>query len=58
MSTKRRAVKDDAGKTKEAAGRVTDNRDLKTKGLTDQDRAEMKKSLENAGYKVKDAVTE
>jgi len=58
MSTKDRTAEDDTGKTKEAAGSVTGDRDLKKEEITDQARTEMKRSLENAGYKVKDAVTE
>jgi uncharacterized protein YjbJ (UPF0337 family) len=60
MSTKDRALnraQDAKDRVKEAAGTITDNRDLKNKGVTDQAKAEMKKNLEDAGYKVKDAVT-
>jgi uncharacterized protein YjbJ (UPF0337 family) len=42
---------------KEAADSITGNRDRKNKGVTDQAKAEMKESLEDAGYKVKDVVT-
>ena len=38
------------GKTKEAAGKVTGNRKLETKGKTDQAKAKVKKT----GEKVKD----
>jgi uncharacterized protein YjbJ (UPF0337 family) len=58
MSTKNRPAEDDTGSTKEVAVRVTGSHDLNSKEITDQDRAEMQKSLENAGYKAKDAVTE
>jgi uncharacterized protein YjbJ (UPF0337 family) len=60
MSTKDRAsnrAQDAKGRLKEAAGSIACNRDLKNKGVTDQAKAEMKKNLEDAGYKVKDAVT-
>jgi hypothetical protein len=58
MSDKRKASEDDTSRTKEAANRTTNNRDPVKKGLSDQDRADMKKSLEDAGYKAKDVVTE
>jgi uncharacterized protein YjbJ (UPF0337 family) len=58
MSTKGTPAEDDTGNTKEAAGPVAGNGDIEKQGLTDQDRAEMKESLENAGYKVKDAVSD
>ncbi len=58
MSVNSRAAEDDTGRTKEAAGRVIDDCDLEEKGLTDQDRAEMKQNLEYAGYTVKDDVAE
>jgi uncharacterized protein YjbJ (UPF0337 family) len=61
MGTKDRAsnrAQEAKGRAKEAAGSITGNRDLKNKGVTDQAKAEMKESLEDAGYKVKDAVTE
>ena len=60
MSTKDRAsngAQDARGRVKEAEGSLTANRDLKNKGVTDQAKADMKKSLEDAGYKVKGAVT-
>jgi uncharacterized protein YjbJ (UPF0337 family) len=50
-------AQDAKGRVKEAAGSVTGNRDLENKGKTDQAKAEMKKNLEDAGYKVQDAVT-
>ena len=59
MSTQDRAsnrAQDAKGRVKEAAGGITGNRDLKNKGVTDQAKADMKKSLEDAGYKVKGAV--
>jgi hypothetical protein len=58
MATENRSTVDDTSRTEKAAGRVASNREPKKEGLSDQDRAEMKKSLEDAGYKVKDAVTE
>jgi uncharacterized protein YjbJ (UPF0337 family) len=60
MSNKDRAsnrAQDAKGRVKEAAGSITGNRDLKNKGVTDQAKAEMKVSLEDAGYKVKGAAT-
>jgi uncharacterized protein YjbJ (UPF0337 family) len=60
MSTKDRAsnrARDAKGRVKETAGGITGNRDLKNKGVMDQAKAEMKESLEDAGYKVKDTVT-
>jgi len=59
MGTKDRASNrtDAKGQTEEAVGRITGNRDLKNEDTTEQAKAEMKKNLEDAGYKVKDAVT-
>ena len=60
MSTEDRAsnrAQDAKGRIKEAAGIITGNRDLENKGKTDQAKAEMKKNLEDAWYKVQDAVT-
>jgi uncharacterized protein YjbJ (UPF0337 family) len=60
MSTKDRAsnrAQDAKGRVKEAAGRITGHHDLKNKGMTDQAKAGMKKSLEDAGYKVEGAAT-
>ena len=48
------AAQDAAGKAKEAAGRLTDNKRLETEGKVDQASAEVKKHAE----KAKDAVTE
>jgi uncharacterized protein YjbJ (UPF0337 family) len=50
-------AQDAKGRVKEAAGSITGNRDLENEGVTDQAKAEMKKNLEDAGYKVKGAVT-
>jgi uncharacterized protein YjbJ (UPF0337 family) len=50
-------AQDAKDRVKEAAGTITGDRDLKNKGKLDQAKAEMKKNLEDAGYKVKDAVT-
>jgi uncharacterized protein YjbJ (UPF0337 family) len=36
---------------------VTGDRDVEKGGLTDQARDEMKRNLEDLGYKAKDAVT-
>jgi uncharacterized protein YjbJ (UPF0337 family) len=58
MSVNSRAAEDDTGRTKEAACSVIGDCDLEEKRLTDQDRAEMKKNLEYAGYTVKDDVAE
>jgi len=63
MSTKDRAsnrAQDAKGRVKEAAGRVTGNRDLKNKGKTDQAKAGAKnvgEDLKDAAHKVKKAVT-
>jgi uncharacterized protein YjbJ (UPF0337 family) len=60
MGTKDRAsnrAQEAKGRAKEAAGSMTGNRDLKNKGVSDQAKAEMKESLEDAGYKVKGAAT-
>jgi uncharacterized protein YjbJ (UPF0337 family) len=54
MSTKDRASnrdQDAKGRVEEAAGTIRGNRDLEKKGVTDQAKAEMKKNLEDAGYK-------
>ncbi len=58
MSPKDSAAVEDTGKANEAADSVTGDGDVKKEEITEQDRARMKRSLENAGYKVKDAVTE
>ncbi len=64
MSTQDKAtnrVQDVKGRLKEAAGRLTGNRDLKNKGKADEAKAGMKKAGENvkdAAHEVKDAVTE
>jgi uncharacterized protein YjbJ (UPF0337 family) len=63
MSTKDRGsdgAQDPKGRVTKAVGSVTGNRDLENKSTTDQVKAGMKtakKNLEDAGYKVKDAVT-
>jgi hypothetical protein len=60
MSTKDRGsngTQDPKGRVTKAVGRITD---LENKSTTDQVKAGMKtakKNLEDAGYKVKDAVT-
>ena len=62
MSTKDRAsngAQDPKGRVTKAVGSITDP-DLENKSTTDQVKAGMKtakKNLEDAGYKVKDAVT-
>ncbi|HMR50360.1 MAG TPA: CsbD family protein [Arachnia sp.] len=48
------AAQDAAGKAKEAAGRLTDNKRLEAEGKLDQASAEVKKGAE----KAKDAVAE
>ncbi len=64
MSTKGKAsntVQDVKGRLKEAAGRLTGNRDLKNKGRADEAKAGMKnagESVKDAAHEVKDAVTE
>ncbi|WP_010202234.1 CsbD family protein [Salinibacterium sp. PAMC 21357] len=48
------SAEDLKGKTKEAAGKATDNEELVAEGKTDQAKADLKKAAEN----VKDAVSE
>ena len=48
------ASEDLKGKTKEAAGKATDNEELEAEGKTDQAKADLKKAGEN----VKDAFKE
>ncbi|QYH36354.1 CsbD family protein [Salinibacterium sp. M195] len=48
------SAEDLKGKTKEAAGKATDNEELEAEGKTDQAKADLKKAAEN----VKDAVSE
>ncbi|MGV8911177.1 MAG: CsbD family protein [Rhodoglobus sp.] len=48
------SAEDLKGKTKEAAGKATDNEELEAEGMTDQTKANLKKAAEN----VKDAVSE
>ena len=57
MGTTDRAAEDDAGRTEEVSVGVPGDRDLDKGELTDQARAEMKRNLEDLGYKAKDAVT-
>jgi len=60
MGTKDRTsnrAEDAKGRVKEAADTIAGKRDLKNKGVSDQAKAGMKESLEDAGYKVKGAVT-
>jgi hypothetical protein len=58
MSTNDRAAEAVTVKTKDAAASVTDDGDLKDEEITDQARIKMKANLEDAGYTVKDTVTE
>jgi uncharacterized protein YjbJ (UPF0337 family) len=44
------------GRAKEAAGSVTDDDDLKREGRNDQRAADLKKGVERAGDKAKDAI--
>jgi uncharacterized protein YjbJ (UPF0337 family) len=44
------------GRVKEAAGDLTNNRDLENEGKKDQAGAKVKKTAENAKDKVSDAV--
>ena len=44
------------GRLKKAAGDLTDNDDLKREGQTDQVIGNIKKRVDDAGDKVKDAV--
>ncbi|MGV8856966.1 CsbD family protein [Rhodoglobus sp.] len=48
------SAEDLKGKTKEAAGKATDNEELVAEGKTDQAKADLKKAGEN----IKDAVTD
>ena len=63
MGSKDRAsnkAQDAKGRVKEAAGTITGNRDLKSKGKADQAKAASKnrgEDLKDAVHKVKDAVT-
>jgi uncharacterized protein YjbJ (UPF0337 family) len=45
------------GRIKEAAGDLTDDKDLKREGQTDQVIGDIKKRVDEAGDKVKDATT-
>jgi uncharacterized protein YjbJ (UPF0337 family) len=45
------------GRIKEAAGDLTDDKDLKREGQTDQVIGNIKQGVDEAGDKVKDAVT-
>jgi len=45
------------GRIKEAAGDLTGDKDLKREGQTDQMIGNVKKRVDDAGDKVKDAVT-
>jgi uncharacterized protein YjbJ (UPF0337 family) len=59
MGTKDQAsnrTQDAKARVRKAAGSIAGNRDLKDKGVTDQAKAEMKESLEDAGYKAKGAA--
>lgn len=47
-----------SGKTKEWAGKATDDERLEAEGRTQHDVAETKGNLREAGEKVKDAVTD
>jgi hypothetical protein len=57
MGTTDKAAEDDTGPTEEVPVVVTGDRDVEKGGLTDQARDEMKRNLEDLGYKAKDAVT-
>jgi uncharacterized protein YjbJ (UPF0337 family) len=45
------------GRIKEAAGDLTDDKDMKREGQTDQVIGNIKKRVDDAGDKVKDATT-
>jgi uncharacterized protein YjbJ (UPF0337 family) len=45
------------GRLKEAAGDLTDDDDLKREGKVDRAEGEAKKKVDEAGDKVKDAIT-
>ncbi len=44
------------GKTKEAAGKATDDPDLEREGKTDQAKADVKRGVDDAADKVKSGV--
>ncbi len=44
------------GRTKEAAGDLTDDEDLQREGKVDQAQGTVKEKVENVGDKVKDAL--
>jgi uncharacterized protein YjbJ (UPF0337 family) len=44
------------GRAKEAAGDLTDDKDLQREGKVDQAKGEAKDAVDDAGDKVKDAV--
>jgi uncharacterized protein YjbJ (UPF0337 family) len=50
-------TQDARDRIKEAVDRIMGNRNLRNDGITEQARAEMKQNLEDAGYKVSDALT-
>jgi uncharacterized protein YjbJ (UPF0337 family) len=64
MTTRDKAankVQDLKGKTKEAVGSATGNKDLRTKGKADQAKAGVKdvgEKVKDAGSRIKDAVTD
>ncbi|MGN6799054.1 MAG: CsbD family protein [Gaiellaceae bacterium] len=45
------------GRIKEAAGDLTDDKDLKREGKTDQMIGNVKEKVDDAGDKIKDAVS-
>jgi uncharacterized protein YjbJ (UPF0337 family) len=45
------------GRAKEAAGDLTDNQDLKNEGKTDRAAGKVKKGVDKAADKVKDALS-
>jgi len=44
------------GKTEEAAGKATDDRDLEREGKKDQAKADVKRGVDDAAVKVKSGV--
>ena len=45
------------GRLKEAAGNLTDNKDLEREGKVDQGKGKVKEGVDKVGDKIKDAVT-
>lgn len=50
-------IEDAAGRLKEAAGDLTDDKDLQRKGRLDQASAATKKTVDHAADKIKDVIS-